>query len=109
MSTIAKEMIAKKKPVSVRYLRLIELSSWWTHELEEIPYRFEPHLDGQGVRAIFNSPQPEKILWKHLEWMRKYMNRMNKDTHRLYMAFDAESKAETFPEFPKKDIEEYLK
>jgi hypothetical protein len=79
---IAKEMVAKGNPVSVRYLNLIDQSIWWTYGLKEIPRRFEPHFDGQGVKVLFNYNQPERILWKHLEWMRKYKSRMNEDTHR---------------------------
>ena len=37
------------------------------------------------------------------------MNKMNEDTQRQYMAFDAESKAETFPEFPDDAIEKHLR
>ena len=99
--TIAKEMIAKKKPVSVRYLNLIEQSVWWTCGLGPIPRRFEMHFDGHGVKALFNFPEPEKILWNHLEWMRKYKNKMVDDvSHRRYMAFDEGSRVETFTEFP---------
>ena len=97
VSAIAREMVARGRPVSVRYLNLIDQSAWWTYGLKEIPWRFEPHFDGQGVRVLFNYSQPERILWKHLEWMSKYKSRMNEDTHREYMAFDAESRVETFP------------
>ena len=33
---------------------------------------------------------------------------MTEDTQRQYMAFDAESKVETFPEFPEDAIDKYL-
>ena len=107
---IAKEMVSKGNPVSVRYLNLIERSIWWTCSLRPIPRRFEMHFDGHGVKALFNSPEPEKVLWKHLEWMRKYKHKMvDKVSHRRYMAFDEESRVETFAEFPGQVIEDYLK
>ncbi len=102
---IADRLVARNEPVSVRYLKLIEDSATWTHVLRDAPLRFEQHFDSEGLRLLMTYPQPERILWKHLEFMRVHKGEMiDLMTHRRLMTFDAESSVETFPEFPQWQI-----
>ena len=102
---IADRLVVRNEPVSVRYLKLIEDSATWTHFLRDAPLRFEQHFDSEGLRLLMTYPQPERILWKHLEFMRVHKNEMRDlKTHRRLMTFDADSSVETFPEFPQWQI-----
>ena len=102
---IAKRLVEREKPVRVRYLKMIEDSATWTHVLRDAPLRFEQHFDSEGLRLLMTYPQPERILWKHLEFMRVHKNEMvDLETHRRLMTFDADSSVETFSEFPKWQI-----
>ena len=106
---IAKRLVERGKPVRVRYLKMIEDSATWTHVLRDAPLRFEQHFDSEGLRLLMTYPHPERILWKHLEFMRVNKNEMvDLETHRRLMTFDADSSVETFSEFPKWQIEAYL-
>ena len=102
---IAKRLVEREKPVRVRYLKMIEDSATWTHVLRDAPLRFEQHFDSEGLRLLMTYPHPERILWKHLEFMRVHKNEMRDlKTHRRLMTFDADSSVETFPEFPQWQI-----
>ena len=102
---IANRLVARKEPVRVRYLKMIEDSATWTNVLRDAPLRFEQHFDSEGLRLLMTYPQPERILWKHLEFMRVHKNEMvDLETHRRLMTFDADSSVETFSEFPKWQI-----
>ena len=102
---IANRLVARGKPVSVRYLKLIEDSASWTHDLRDAPLRFEQHFDSKGLRLLMSYPQPERILLNHLEFMRVHKHEMrNRESHRRLMTFDADSSVETFPEFPQWQI-----
>jgi hypothetical protein len=102
---IADRLVVRNEPVSVRYLKLIEDSATWTHVLRDAPLRFEQHFDSEGLRLLMTYPQPERILWKHLEFMRVHKGEMiDLKTHRRLMTFDADSSVETFPEFPQWQI-----
>ena len=102
---IANRLVARKEPVRVRYLKMIEDSATWTHVLRDAPLRFEQHFDSEGLRLLMTYPQPERILWKHLEFMRVHKNEMvDMETHRRLMTFDADSRVETFSDFPKWQI-----
>jgi hypothetical protein len=53
--------------------------------------------------------QPEKILWRHLEFMRVHMHEMrNRESHRRLMTFDENSRVETFTEFPQWQIDGHI-
>ena len=102
---IAKRLVERGEPVRVRYLKMIEDSATWTHVLRDAPLRFEQHFDSEGLRLLMTHPHPERILWKHLEFMRVHKNEMvDLETHRRLMTFDADSRVETFSEFPKWQI-----
>jgi hypothetical protein len=49
---IAKKLIKRNKPIMVRYLRKIEDLHDWVRVFEPLPLRFEPHLDGSGIRKL---------------------------------------------------------
>jgi hypothetical protein len=49
---IAQKLIKRKKPIMVRYLRKIEDLHEWVRTLDPLPLRFEPHLDGDGIRKL---------------------------------------------------------
>ena len=54
-------------------------------------------------------PQPERILWNHLEFMRVHKHEMrNRESHRRLMTFDADSSVETFTEFPQWQIDGHI-
>ncbi len=59
---IANMLVARRKPVSVRYLKLIEDSVVWTRVLNDLPLRFEQHFDSEGQKLLLSYPQPERIL-----------------------------------------------
>ena len=106
---IAYRLVARKKPVKVGYLKLIENSVTWTRDLEDLPLRFEQHFDADGLRLLMSYTQPEKILWKNLEFMRVHKGEMrDAKSHRSLMTFDENSRVETFNEFPKWQIEGHL-
>ena len=58
---IADRLVARKKPVSVRYLKMIEDSIIWTRDLDDLPLRFEKHFDADGLRLLMSYNQPEKM------------------------------------------------
>ncbi len=99
--SIAKKLIAREKPIRVRFLKLIEDSVVWTYYLKDIPLRFEHHFDGVSLDKLMTHDEPEKILWLHLEYMRTNVDLIfDKVSHRRLMAFDDSCRVESFPEFP---------
>ena len=90
---IARRFIAANRPVRARFIEKIAEQLSWAQKVENRQWRFESHLDGKGIKAIFRKKCPEKILWYHLKWIQNHMDRM-KDlpTTRKYMSFDSESK-----------------
>ena len=106
---IANRLVMRRKPVSVRYLKMIENSVIWTRLLNDLPLRFEQHFDSDGLRLLMSYNQPEKILWRHLEFMRVHKSEMRDlKSHRRLMKFDENSKVETFTEFPQWQIDGHL-
>ncbi len=59
---IADRLVARSKPVNVKYLKLIENSVIWTSDLDDLPLRFEQHFDADGLRLLKSYTQSEKIL-----------------------------------------------
>ena len=85
---IANRLVVRRKPVSVRYLKLIEDSVTWTRDLNDLPLRFEQHFDAVGLKLLMTYLQPE-ILWLHLEFMRVHKGEMRDvKSHRELMSFD---------------------
>jgi hypothetical protein len=106
---IANRLVARRKPVSVRYLKMIEDSVIWTRVLNDLPLRFEQHFDAEGLRLLMSYPQPERILWNHLEFMRAHKGEMRDvKSHRRLMTFDENSRVETFTEFPQWQIDGHI-
>ena len=106
---IANRLVVRRKPVSVRYLKMIENSVIWTRVLNDIPLRFEQHFDSDGLRLLMSYSQPERILWNHLEFMRVHKDEMRDlKSHRRLMTFDDNSRVETFTEFPQWQIDGHL-
>ena len=67
---IGDRLVARKKPVNVRYLKLIDDSVTWNRDLNDLPLRFEQHFDAVGLRLLMSYTQRERIQWLHLEFMR---------------------------------------
>jgi hypothetical protein len=96
----ARKLISRGKSVKVRYLKRIAESIDWVCSMEHLRLKFEPHLDGRGIEIIMMSPCPEEILWNHLEYIRIHKDRITPLNHRELMAFDENSRVETFRPFP---------
>ena len=84
-----------KETVLVRYILLINDQREWAEKLGERQYRFENHLDGKGVKSLWKREdrRPEEILWRHLKYMRHYIERMKDlESTRKYMTFAGASR-----------------
>ena len=79
---IAQKLIKRKKPIMVRYLRKLEDLHDWVRTFDPLPLRFEPHLDGSGIRKLMKTNEPEKLLWRHAKFIRDNWEKINKVTHR---------------------------
>ena len=52
--------------------------------------------------------RPEKILWEHLEFIRKNYKSIQDDVfHRRLMVFDEDSRVETFTAFPESVVKQH--
>lgn len=61
-------------------------------ELYYQPFRIENHLDGPGINGILAKRCPERILWRHLRWIRDNKEKLKHlKWTRIYIKFDAES------------------
>jgi hypothetical protein len=110
VSFIAMKFITRNKtPVLVRYFLKIRDCHPWVSDMPPLSRRFEHHLDGKGIDKFMKDDCPEKLLWRHVKFIRDNWRYINKDTHRELMKFDKDSRAETFPEFPQDLIDEHLK
>jgi len=76
----------------VRYLRKIEDLHDWVRTFDPLSLRFEPHLDGSGIRKLMRTKEPEKLLWRHAKFIRDNWKKINEVTHRQYMEFCPDSR-----------------
>jgi DNA-binding NtrC family response regulator len=107
---IALKFIQRNKaPVLVRYLMKIRECHTWISDMPYLGLRFEHHLDGKGIDKVMRTGYPERLLWRHVKFIRDNWKDINEDTHRSLMAFDERSRVETFPEFPQDLIDEHLR
>ncbi len=98
---IAAKFISNNKPILVRYLWKIEDCHSWVKCMKPLTRRFEPHLDGEGVNKFMSHKEPERLLWRHVKFMRDNWRDMTDETsHRRLMAFDSKSKAENVDPWP---------
>ena len=57
---------------------------------------------------LMTNDRPEKVLWEHLEFIRKNYKYMVGDTsHKRLMVFDENSRVETFTAFPECVIKQH--
>ena len=107
---IAKKLVERGKPIMVRYLRKIEDLHDWVRTFDPLPWRFEPHLDGRGIRKLMRSKEPEKILWKHAKFIRDNWEKIvDNDSHRKYMQFDSDSRILEISDWPQIEIDMHYK
>jgi hypothetical protein len=108
---IAKYLMKPRKPKALllRYFLRIQSYSDWVEKLVPLEYKFEPHLDGTGVRKFLKTKCPEKLIWEHFDYIRRHCDFMvSRESQKLFMAFDIHSKVETFEPFPEKEINDYV-
>jgi hypothetical protein len=60
------------KPLLLRYFLGIQRCKQWVNDLLPLKFKFEPHLDGPGVRMILRSACPEKLIWEHFDYVRRH-------------------------------------
>jgi predicted HAD superfamily Cof-like phosphohydrolase len=54
--------------------------------------------------------EPEKRLWKHMEYMINHWDKIvDEKTHKLYMNFDTESMIKNMKDWPEEDVKEYFR
>ena len=109
---ISKYLMKQRKPKAIllRYFMRIRSYSDWVEDLSPLEFRFEPHLDGTGVRKFLRTKCPEKLIWEHFDYIRRHCDFMvDRESQKQFMAFDMHSKVETFEPFPDEDIIKYVK
>ena len=106
---IAMKFVTRNRtPVLVRYFMKIRECHPWVSDLPYLGRIFEHHLDGRGVDKFMKKDHPERLLWRHVKFIRDNWRKINEVTHRDLMTFDGDSRAETFPEFPQYLIDGHL-
>ena len=113
-STLAKHLadlfVEREKPVKVRYFELICNQSYWTNNCSNLEYRFENHLDWDGICKIMEHPEPERILWEHLKYMKENKGGLvTYEATRRLMKFDSGSRVVELPDVPSAVIDEHYK
>ena len=94
---IAMKFITRNKtPVMVRYFMKIRECHTWISDMPHLGRRFEHHLDGKGIDKFMRTGYPERLLWRHVKFIRDNWKNINEATHRVLMRFDGDSRAETF-------------
>ena len=74
------------------YLLKIYSMKNWAEKFDPIPRRFQPQIDGRNIGALMRLAEPEKRLWKHIEYIINHWDKIvDEKTHKLYMNFDTDS------------------
>ena len=83
------------------YLVEIYDRSNWAEVFAAMPLRFQPQLDGRNIKALMRLAEPEKRLWKHMEYVINHWEKIvDSKTHKLYMNFDVESRIKHMNDWP---------
>ena len=71
VSFIAMKFITRNKtPVLVRYFLKIRDCHTWISDMPPLSRRFEHHLDGKGIDKFMKDECPERLLWRHVKFIR---------------------------------------
>ena len=113
-STLAKHLadlfVEREKPVKVRYFELICNQSHWTNNCSNLEYRFENHLDWEGICRFMDHSEPERMLWEHLKYMKENKGGLvTYEATRRLMKFDSGSRVVELPDVPSAVIDEHYK
>jgi hypothetical protein len=105
---LATKFVERELPVKVRYFELISNQSYWTNNCKNHKFRFENHLDWDGINKFMEHPEPERMLWEHLKYMKENKSGLvSFEATRRLMKFDSDSRVTELPDVPSAVIEEH--
>jgi hypothetical protein len=73
---IARKLVERKEPVLLRFIYRINDFYKMAAEMKPMKWKFEPHLDGEGVNNIMKEDCPERIFWLHLKYIHDHKDLM---------------------------------